>query len=651
MCSLSTLILAWYAETHPSMQLNRQFTAFLLCTLVAFMLPIQVNAQQSTQEACNADIDQSGSVDLSDYVLLARDFLRSPLLNPRSNISKDSGNQVDISDYVILIRWFLQSVVCTSPSPTSTPTTTTNDWNQDAHDAQRTGYSTSEPTTPWTYVWSFNGPDSAGGTGSHFYDAANEARTVVGDGKIYIPAGSRGLYALNLSNGQTVWNATIGTFIASPVYDPQSQSVFVGGTDGKLYKLNAQNGAVSSTFTSGSKIRKTPLLVGGFIYITTDAGNLYKVNTATMQSVWTYSAGSRSDTPPSYSASRDVIVFATNNLFVHAVTNSTGTLKWKVKPTPNTPGGTAIGTRAGSSLGAQFDFGWPVIADKHGVVFVRLQLDHQAHYEGPNGGRFASTNAENRAWLQANPQWKNLFALNLDDGSEKFVPAVGYGSTEDVVLSNQATNGVLGSQPIVRTLADGNQVAYIHFRNLQGNTTDYRWSGHLGEMVLDGTTVPGLQAGDMRFLQMSNSQVHIIDEQNPLTMGGNSIFHSHWSSVEGARILDRSSSKGLSLTTPITTSNLPRILRATKPCGTFSATTHYSSCSGLSYVTDGGRGVAGPAFYSYWNIADPPGWSVGSNNSVGTSYSTGIQPRYTYVSNGFIIVEGNGGDILVFRHS
>jgi hypothetical protein len=68
-------------------------------------------------------------------------------------------------------------------------------------------------------------------------------------------------------------------------------------------------------------------------------------------------------------------------------------------------------------------------------------------------------------------------------------------------------------------------------------------------------------------------------------------------------------------------------------------------------VTDGGRFFDGPGFWGYWGVADPPGWRIGSGNTAGTSYSAGDLPRYTYVSNGHIVIEGNGGDISVPKGS
>jgi hypothetical protein len=33
------------------------------------------------------------------------------------------------------------------------------------------------------------------------------------------------------------------------------------------------------------------------------------------------------------------------------------------------------------------------------------------------------------------------------------------------------------------------------------------------------------------------------------------------------------------------------------------------------------------------------------------AYSDGLRPRYTYVSKGHVIVQGNGGELFVLRHS
>ncbi|MBZ0288651.1 MAG: PQQ-binding-like beta-propeller repeat protein, partial [Anaerolineae bacterium] len=300
----------------------------------------------------------------------------------------------------------------------------THEWTQDAHDAQRTGYTLEEPTEPWSLLWTWNGPDSSGGTGGHTYNAPDEARTVTGGSYVYVPAGSKGLYALGKKDGKQGWNITAPAFNATPAYDPSTGYLYAGGADGKLYKIDTRTGTVAGTYTAGNPLNKSVLLVGSFAYVVTDNGQLHKVNTSTMASAWVYASNAAIATPPSYSASRDAIVYATNDLYVHAVNNADGKGKWRVKPTPNTAG-----------FPNEFDGYWPVIAEQHGIVFVRMRINHDAGLWGGPGksGMYPNSNAETRAFLQSKPELKNLFALSLDNGTEAFIPAVGYGGVEDLV--------------------------------------------------------------------------------------------------------------------------------------------------------------------------------------------------------------------------
>jgi hypothetical protein len=547
------------------------------------------------------------------------------------------------------------SLSATQMRPVDTPALATDSvstqaatgWAQDGHDAQRTGWTPEEPAEPWTYAWSWNGPDASGGTGNHLYNAPAEAGTVAGGGLVYVPAGANGLYALNETTGAQVWHVA-GTFNAAPAYDPATGAVFAGGADGNLYRVPADTGVPLPSYSAGSPINKAILVVGSFVYAVTDSGQLHKVNTTTMSPAWVYTGGSQGSTPPSWSASRDVIVFATADLFVHAVRNTNGSQLWHAKPSPDSAG-----------FPYTFDRGWPVIAEQHGIVLLRMQLDPAFMSDFPStGGIYPDTNAQVRSYLQANPGHKNLFALNLDNGTEAFVPAVGYGTVESRI--NNTPYGVMGTQPVVREWPNGQEVVYMIFRNGQSNPPDWRWDGHLGEMVLDNSTVPGLVAGDLRFIRAENyngyggtGYEHIIDEETPLTMAGSTIISAHWAASVSVRITDRSNTLGLAYATPIATSNHPTIIRAisASTCSNKNTATHFTTCLNMNYVTDGGRYFSGPGFWGYSNVVDPPGWDGSGSTSPGTSYSAGSLPRYTYVSDGYMIAEGNGGDLLAFRHS
>lgn len=546
------------------------------------------------------------------------------------------------------------------------------EWNQEAGNAQRTGYIAAEPNEPWTLKWTWNGPDNAGGTGSHFYNAPRQAYTVMGGGAVYAPAGAEGLYALETATGAVRWNLRATTFNSTPAYDPTTGAVFAGGADGRLYKINAASGTYTS-YLAGGPINRGVLVAGGYVYALTDAGYLHKVNAATMAAAWVYGAPGPSPTPVppagprrvflpfvggglgmqavagqpgtglAYSASRDVIVYGTEDLYVQAVNNATGTLKWRVKPSPNAAG-----------FPNQFLWYWPVVAEQHGVVFVRMRLDHNAGLWGcstapcAGDGRFPTTNADTRAHLASHPAQQNLFALNLDTGNVAFLPAVGYGGTEDLV--NGQPYLTTGPVPVVRVWPDGKEVAYSPFRNGQTTPpTDGRWDSHLGEMVLDNTTISGLVSGDLRFIRMAryssyggNSYVHITDEQSPLTMAGATIFIAHAAASESAQITDRSATRGLSYGNPIAMDNRPVVIRRQTACNNFNPSTHYTTC-GLALFGDG-RYWDGPGFWTYWNTYDPP-------TVAGPAYSDGMRPRYTYVSGGFIVVEGNGGELMLFQHN
>ena len=160
------------------------------------------------------------------------------------------------------------------------------EWSQEAHDAQRTGYTPTEPLEPWALIWTWNGPDASGGAGNHIYDAPREARTVTGGNYIYAPAGASGMYALAKANGQVGWHLTPTTFTATVAYDSQTGSVFAGGMNGTLYKINADTSGIVGMYVAGGPLSRSILLAGSYVYAVTDTGVLHKVNTTTMTLAW-----------------------------------------------------------------------------------------------------------------------------------------------------------------------------------------------------------------------------------------------------------------------------------------------------------------------------------------------------------------------------
>ena len=456
------------------------------------------------------------------------------------------------------------------------------EWTQFAHDAQRTGYNPQSVPTPWRWKWSWNGPDAAGQVPAGKFRLPRNSQPVTGGGRVYIAAGARGVYALSNANGQVLWNRNdIGAINSTPAYDPAQDALFVVSANGRLYRLNAANGQTLGQFDAGatSPLPLPPALAGDSVYFSMGSA-VFALNKDTLAQHWAYNAGSPVHTPPAYSPGTQTVIVVSQDLYVHAINAGNGAQRWRVKPTRLQPG-----DPGGDSDYAQAANGWPVIAEEHGLVFVRYRLDWQTLWRWG----LQSTNAQMRAFLQNNPDEQPLFALRLSDGSPAFIPNVGNGGFGD------GDYMPMGPLPVVKPFPDGSEVAYVVMRGnpcLQA-PCDSRWDSRLGEMVLDDTTVPGYGAGYVRY--MTNT-FFPTDEQAFLTMAGDHIFPAHWEAGIAHQITDRSNSRGDSASNPILVSNLPHIATSQDAdvCGSGFLPGHYCAV-GLSNTREWPGG-----FYIYW---------------------------------------------------
>jgi outer membrane protein assembly factor BamB len=513
------------------------------------------------------------------------------------------------------------------------------EWRQDGGNAQRTGFTPEEPALPWRFAWAWNGPDEKGGTGAHHYHQPRphepwEARVCTGGPHVFAPAGKLGLYALKKTDGNVAWQFQGGTCNATPVYDAASQSVVVGTDEGELFGLEAGTGKVLARFAADAPLTKSMLVAGNHAFALTSTGVLHKVALPSMIVVWRYDAKASAQTSPAFSESHGIIVFCTADLRVHAVSVNDGKARWTVKPTPAMP-----------EEGAEFTGGWPVIAERHGIVFVRLgfaDINTVLWSGGGPKGKWPETSAAIRERLRDEPKRQTLFALRLDDGAPSFVPAVGPSGVEDLRVDGKPRLRP-HSFPVIKPIGES-EVAYLHWRN--GDTRDPKWDGrwdsHLGEMNLDDGA--DLAAGDMRFVQFEeyDGWARITDESCPLSMAGDTLFYAHWDVSQSARIIDRSPALGLTRTKPITTEARPPVARHLRLSSSrIDPATHWFE-GGMTLMD--GRTLHGPGWWVYANELDPP-------TPARDAYSEGILPRYTIVADGLIIVQGNGGDLFVLRHS
>ncbi len=480
-----------------------------------------------------------------------------------------------------------------------------SEWTQHAHDAQHTGYTDQVVPTPWRWKWAWNGPDNSGQVKTGKFGLPRNSQPITGGGRVYIAAGSRGVYALNNGDGTVAWNRNPGGNInSSPAYDGQTGALFVLSSNGILYKLDGTTGNTLAQFPTGasSSLPLPPALHDDRVFISMGP-RVYAINKNTMTQIWAYEAGSPVHTPAAYSPSRNRVIAVSQDLYVHAINNTNGSRAWRVKPTVLGPG-----EPGQSSDLAEVKNGWPVIAEVHGLVLVKLRLDWQTMWDQ---NPWPSTNTTMRANLTAQPSQQALMVLKLDDGSVPFIANVGHGGYGDGGYMP------MGPQPVVKRFADGQEVAYIVMRGspCKQNPCEGRWDSHLGELLLDNTTVSGYSAGYVRFME---NTFFPTDEQAYVSMAGDYILAGHWEAGIAHSITDRSPSRG-SGTNPIVTADLPHIATSQDEdtCRTGFQASHYcgSSLRNTRLWPSG--------FYIYWQEgavydqywSEYAGWVV-SNDTI-----------------------------------
>lgn len=500
----------------------------------------------------NGDFDNNGKVDGVDYVLW--------LTNYNSYISQTLPPTTGLTTTATSIPTPTQtstptptSTTTPTPSPTSTATPTpsqgnilsSGEWTQHAHNAQKTSYTDQVVNMPWRWKWVWNGPNSTGGIASGKFMLPRNIEPVTGNGRVYVAAGARGIYALSQSSGNVLWNRNPGGSINSTVaYDGDTNSVFAVSTDGRLYKLNANDGSTTGSFSAaGSSTLPLPPTIHGEVVYYSMGNFVYAINKRTINQLWAYNAGTNVDTPPAYSATRNTVIAVTSDLRVHAIDASSGTSRWiSTVLSSRFQGGDPGDANCGR---AEVKNGWPVIADSNGYVFIKLRKCWQELWQPETSDA--------------------LFGLSLENGqrvlSNLRIGSGGYGDGGYMPI---------GPMPVIRKHPNGKEVMYTIFRGRQ--VIDPRWDSHFGQIPLDSSTIPGVSAGQIRELLYDASgstnganSFLLTDEQPFVSMSGDYLFGAHWETGHSLRITNPLSSN-------ITTSNADSIVSSADNCP---VDTHY----------------------------------------------------------------------------
>ena len=151
---------------------------------------------------------------------------------------------------------------------------------------------------------------------------------VVKNGVIYVGGYDGTVYAFLTEGSMGTTFKTGGAIVGSPVIDDETNTLFVGSSDGKLYALAVDNIEEEKwkPFETGDKIWSTPAVDNGVVYIGSTDHRLYAIDAETGKEIWHFEAGAGILSTPLVSDGM-VYIGACDNKF-YAIDTVNGEEKW-----------------------------------------------------------------------------------------------------------------------------------------------------------------------------------------------------------------------------------------------------------------------------------------------------------------------------------
>ena len=142
-----------------------------------------------------------------------------------------------------------------------------DEWPMFHHDLTHTGNSNSTAPVTNQTAWRYN---TGGPVGS----------PIVVGGLVYVGSYDDNFYALNATNGAVVWTYTTGSNVVSPAAVADGL-VYFGSEDNNVYTLNAETGALVWNYTTGFYVDSTPEVSNGVVYVASEDWKVYALNAST----------------------------------------------------------------------------------------------------------------------------------------------------------------------------------------------------------------------------------------------------------------------------------------------------------------------------------------------------------------------------------
>lgn len=189
-------------------------------------------------------------------------------------------------------------------------------------DYQRSGYTDEVVPGPYERKWYRD-----------FHDEmiATRVEAIVAQGKCFIGTFAGRLYALDVTDGRTLWQfQATGPIGASPCY--HEGRLYFGADEGfatgHLYCLDANDGSLLWKYNAGAGTWVSPACDGASVYFGDRAGVFHAVDTLTGRGQWTFGTDGMILKPASFSLDGRRIVFGSEDMHVYCL-DQEGALLWK----------------------------------------------------------------------------------------------------------------------------------------------------------------------------------------------------------------------------------------------------------------------------------------------------------------------------------
>jgi outer membrane protein assembly factor BamB len=150
--------------------------------------------------------------------------------------------------------------------------------------------------------------------------------------RLFVSSLDHFLYAINLETGKQLWKTELdGAIPGSPVFDSASNTLLVGSFGSEVVAINADNGAIISTYSTEGWVWETPAWVDGVLYFSDLMGYLYAVQyqDAQFREIWKKQLSAEGKLRATPLVTDEFVVIGSSDGKVFAVQRETGEQEWE----------------------------------------------------------------------------------------------------------------------------------------------------------------------------------------------------------------------------------------------------------------------------------------------------------------------------------